>query len=127
MFEEAISLRLEPLRRYTNFDREAARKITRGQFQQIKCMFGRPAGNVPVYQLKVPGLDGYTHEALRVVQGKIGFPRSELQRIFDSQVNSIFELIDKQLARIGQKMPGLQIVSMQFYVPGRNQLTDGMS
>jgi len=117
MFEEAISRQLEPLRRYTNFDQEAASKITRGQFQSIKCMFGRPAGNVPVYQFKVPGLDGYTHEALRVVQGKIGFPRTELQRIFDSQVNSIFELIDKQLARIGQKMPGLQIVSIQFSLP----------
>jgi hypothetical protein len=103
--QKLISERLESIRYHLQGEPWAvAEKMMRGRFETFKCSFGSEASNVPHLPLYVPGLQpGMDFPHAQIEASAMIITKEELQRIFDAQIEKMFDLIDTQLRRLQEK------------------------
>ncbi|KAH0828262.1 hypothetical protein AYO21_03817 [Fonsecaea monophora] len=84
--------------------KDAVRKMTIGLFQTYKTTFETSA--IILLRLPVPGLPtDFNSKEAKVERGCFILDRNELQRLFDDQLNRIFQLINDQIARALRVLP----------------------
>jgi molecular chaperone DnaK (HSP70) len=92
---------------------EAAWSMTKSrEYQGAKCDIGLP-DVPPVFLVPVPGLNPqFTSDQLGLAQGAMRFPRSILERMFDTQIERLTSLVDKHLTRFQNSRPSEQIAHL---------------
>lgn len=115
-FEDLVIERLESADRSLRLGIEtldaAWLMMKSSKFQNAKCDFGSP-DDTPMFSVPVPGLPTtYTNRQYSLENGEMTFKQSDLQVLFDNQINGLFTLIDDQLRRFEQKYPSLQIAHL---------------
>lgn len=90
------------------------------EYQNAKCDYGAP-DDTHMFSVAIPKLNkAYTNEPAGIVNGEMRFQRDELKVLFDAQIGKLYELIDKQIARMQQKLPTEQLVSQIAYLDFKN-------
>lgn len=87
---------------------DTAWQMTRSsQFQNTKCEYGAPDGS-PRFAVPVSLLDPhYANIKAGIRDGEMHFDQTDLQRLFDEQIDKLFKLIDKQLSALALMSPAI--------------------
>ncbi|PSN68283.1 hypothetical protein BS50DRAFT_491615 [Corynespora cassiicola Philippines] len=88
---------------------------SRREYQNAKCGYGtkESLSDTETFSVVIPNLDRtYRNDQYGIRGGNMIFKREELKPFFDTQVNQLFDLIDKQLSRLQGKFPGEQASHM---------------
>jgi hypothetical protein len=81
------------------------------QFQDAKCYFGSPDDTD--FSVTIPNLpDTYENQQYSIQDGKILVTLEELKKLFDNQIQPLFDLIDSQVSAFGDKYPDEEIVHL---------------
>ncbi|KAH8591554.1 hypothetical protein B0O99DRAFT_675246 [Bisporella sp. PMI_857] len=115
-FEDSVEQRLEAANQATpmGIDLEDTpwEMMKSKEYQNAKCDYGAP-DDTDSFSVAVPRLSkSYGNAAFGIIDGEMRFQRDELQAIFDKQIIKLFELIDKQLQRMQQKLPSEQVAHL---------------
>ncbi|KAK3117675.1 hypothetical protein LTR53_000703 [Teratosphaeriaceae sp. CCFEE 6253] len=103
-----IQERLGMIQEHLSGDLEATTtQMMQDRFETFKCSFGSPGMDVPKLLLPIPsiraGLD-FPHAG--VEDSKLVITRAELQAIFDSQIEKMCTVIDRQLKLVRERHAG---------------------
>jgi hypothetical protein len=85
------------------------------EYQNAKCDYGSEESfaDTPTFAVRVPGLDkGYVNHEYGISNGDMHFQRDDLKAFFDVQISKLFNMIDKQLVRLGQRHPDQQVAHL---------------
>lgn len=76
------------------------------EYQNAKCDHGSPA-EAPLFFVPVPGLPvAYHNPSFGLGQGAMLLSQDDIRGLFDSQINLLHELIDRQLSKFERSNPG---------------------
>jgi molecular chaperone DnaK (HSP70) len=105
--QKLIVERLESIRHQLPAEpRAIAEKMMRARFETFKCSFGSEAMNMPKLLLYMPGLPaGYDFAAAHIEDSRMIITTQELQKVFDEQIERIFQLIDDELQKLQSTHP----------------------
>jgi molecular chaperone DnaK (HSP70) len=82
------------------------------EYQGAKCDIGLP-DVPPLFLVPVPGLNSqFTSEQFGLAQGAMRFPKSILERMFDTQIEKLTSLVDKHLTKFQNSRPSEQIAHL---------------
>jgi hypothetical protein len=97
-----ITERLEAIRHQLPAEpRVVAEKMMRAKFESFKCSFGSEAMNVPKLPLYVTGLPpGLDFPQAHIEDSRMIITTDELRRVFDEQIERIYNLIDDELKKL---------------------------
>jgi hypothetical protein len=100
--QKLIIERLESIRHQLSAEpRLIAEKMMRARFETFKCSFGSEAMNMPKLLLYVPGLPpAYDSAQAHIEDSRMIITTQELQKVFDEQIERIFQLIDDELKKL---------------------------
>ncbi|KAI4648335.1 hypothetical protein J4E93_004747 [Alternaria ventricosa] len=82
------------------------------EYQNAKCDYGSEESlmDTETFAVRVPKLNkAYTNRECAISGGDMYFQRDDLKGFFDTQVSKLFDMMDKQLARVQQKFPSEQV------------------
>jgi molecular chaperone DnaK (HSP70) len=82
------------------------------EYQNAKCDYGSEESfmDTETFAVRVPKLDrAYINRECAISGGDIHFQRDDLKIFFDTQVSKLYDMMDKQLARVRQKFPTEQV------------------
>lgn len=85
------------------------------EYQNAKCDYGseESLADTETFAVRVPNLDPrYTNQQYNISGGDMYFERDSLKAFFDVQITKLFDLMDKQLARLQQKHPNEQVAHL---------------
>jgi hypothetical protein len=83
----------------------AWRMMKSREFQNAKCEFGS-RDDAPIFVVPTVGIDpSYNNPQANMVFGGMRFPLSDMQGLFDTQINGLYDLIDKQMQRFKRGHP----------------------
>ncbi|OCK81384.1 hypothetical protein K432DRAFT_434183 [Lepidopterella palustris CBS 459.81] len=82
------------------------------EYQNAKCDYGSP-DDTDMFSVAIPRLSrSYVNDHFGIRDGEMRVRRNELQGYFDSQIAKLFEMIDKQLTRLQQRLPNEQVAHL---------------
>ncbi|KAG9236973.1 hypothetical protein BJ875DRAFT_190386 [Amylocarpus encephaloides] len=82
------------------------------EYQNAKCEYGID-DDTEFFTVALPRLRrGYANEQAGINYGEMRFRRTEIKHYFDIQIEKLFDLIDKQFARLQYNLPGVQIAHL---------------
>jgi len=81
--------------------------------ESFKCNLGDEAMDLPSLRLPIPGLaHGANFEHAHIENAQMIITKSELEAIFDDQVEKLAKLIDEQLASLQTTKPAERVTYM---------------
>ncbi|KAF4629765.1 hypothetical protein G7Y89_g8382 [Cudoniella acicularis] len=83
------------------------------EWQNAKCEYGSWDDETPFFTVAIPKFDRtYVNDIAGINHGEMKFRRDEIRGYFDVQIKKLFDLIDKQLARLQNKFPSEQLAHL---------------
>jgi molecular chaperone DnaK (HSP70) len=85
------------------------------EYQNAKCDYGSEESfaDTDTFAVRVPGLEkSYVNDEYGIRDGDMQFQREDLKAFFDIQISKLFDMIDKQLARLAQIHPDEQVAHL---------------
>ncbi|KAF1831720.1 hypothetical protein BDW02DRAFT_504623 [Decorospora gaudefroyi] len=120
LFEEAVLGRLELANRgntmgLPDLQQTAWEMRICKEYQNAKCDYGSDESfaDTETFSVRIPNLDrAYLNDQAGIRGGEMHFRRDDLKPFFDAQITKLFDMIDKQLVRLQQKLPHEQVSHM---------------
>jgi hypothetical protein len=115
-FEQAVAARLQQadasIPMGIDIEDAAWEMMKSKEYQNAKCDYGA-LDDTEYFSVAIMKLSKtYRNDACGIFDGEMRFKRDELRSLFDAQITKLFELIDKQLQRLQQKLPTEQVAHL---------------
>lgn len=82
----------------------------KSRFESFKCNIGDDVMDLPTLRLSIPGVPTGLTVRPYIENSQLILYKREIEQIFDTQVNRLYELIDDQLSQLERARPG-EIIS----------------
>ncbi|KAF2183182.1 hypothetical protein K469DRAFT_739999 [Zopfia rhizophila CBS 207.26] len=85
------------------------------EYQNAKCDYGSDESfsDTETFAVRVPRLErSYVNDQYGINGGDMHFRRDDLRPFFDAQITKLWDMIDKQLTRLQQKLPNEQVAHL---------------
>ncbi|KAF2691612.1 hypothetical protein K458DRAFT_438019 [Lentithecium fluviatile CBS 122367] len=120
LFEKAVLDRLELANRIvpmglSDLQQTAWEMRICKEYQNAKCDYGsdESLADTDSFSVRIPKLDrAYVNDQFGIRGGEMLFRRDDLKPFFDAQITKLFDMIDKQLVRLQQKLPNEEVAHM---------------